>query len=133
MGSTDAARRAGRSTADAVFGDGGDKRVSMHIVHDEISQEKITSAWMDGFIANTPESERAALATRMEQFNALWPTLRSGDVVHVDFPAGGGVHVTVNGSERGSVDGTDLQQAVLRIWLGEEPADRDLKRGMLGG
>jgi len=69
----------------------------------------------------------------VDAFNALWPDLKPGDVAEVDFPDGGGVRVSVNGSERGSVPGTDLQQAVLRIWLGDEPADADLKRGMLGG
>ena len=123
----------GKGSTEAVLGDAGAKRVSMHIIYDELSQEKVTSAWLDGFRGNTPEAELAAMMPRVEQFNALWPDLKSGDVVHVDFPAGGGVQLTVNDEARGKVDGEDLQRAVLRIWLGEDPADGDLKRGMLGG
>jgi len=69
---------------------------------------------------------------RVDAFNALWPDLAPGDVADVDFADGAGVRVSINGRARGSVPGADLQQAVLRIWLGDEPADGDLKRGMLG-
>jgi hypothetical protein len=33
---------------------------------------------------------------------------------------------------RGTIEGADFFQAVLRIWLGDKPADSGLKRGMLG-
>ena len=124
---------AGKREAAQVLADGGVKRVSMHVIHDELAREKITDAWLDGFRGNTPEEELGPMMPRVERFNALWPVLRSGDVAHVDFVPGGGVRVSVNGAERGEVEGDDLQRAVLRIWLGEDPADGDLKRGMLGG
>ena len=44
-----------------------------------------------------------------------------------------GVRVSINGGGRGAAPGDDLQPAVLRIWLGDEPADDDLERGMPGG
>jgi len=31
------------------------------------------------------------------------------------------------------IPGEDFNRALLRIWLGDRPADGDLKRGMLGG
>ena len=125
--------RAGADSADAVLAQPGPKRVSMHMIYDDLSRQKITDAWLDGFQDNTPEADLEAMMPRVEQFNALWPDLKGGDTVHVDFPAGAGVRVTINGKAVGEVEGDDLQRAVLRIWLGDDPADGDLKRSMLGG
>jgi hypothetical protein len=123
----------GADSTQTVLERPGAKRVSMHMIYDELTQKKITDAWMDGFKGNTPEAELAAMMPRVERFNALWPALKAGDTVHVDFPPGKGVRLSVNGEVRGDVEGDDLQRAVLRIWLGDDPADGDLKRGMLGG
>jgi hypothetical protein len=32
----------------------------------------------------------------------------------------------------GNIQGADFYRALLQVWLGEEPADSDLKRAMLG-
>ena len=43
-----------------------------------------------------------------------------------------GVVVYKNGSKKGSIDGHDFKRALFGIWLGDKPADDDLKAGMLG-
>jgi hypothetical protein len=43
-----------------------------------------------------------------------------------------GVVVYKNGSKKGSIDGYDFKRALFGIWLGDKPADDDLKAGMLG-
>lgn len=50
----------------------------------------------------------------------------------VDLLPGDETRVSINNEVRGSVTGADFQQALLKIWLGDAPADADLKRGMLG-
>ncbi len=40
--------------------------------------------------------------------------------------------MTINGEEKGIIEGDDFYAALLDIWLGEEPADEDLKEAMLG-
>jgi hypothetical protein len=47
---------------------------------------------------------------------------------------GVGTRVGIDGKERGKpIAGEDFHLALLRIWLGENPVDRDLKRALLGG
>ena len=42
--------------------------------------------------------------------------------------------LAVGGKPAGSpIPGEDFYAAVLRVWLGETPADPGLKKGMLGG
>ena len=38
-----------------------------------------------------------------------------------------------NGKEVGVVEGLDFKKALFAIWLGEDPADDDLKEAMLKG
>lgn len=46
---------------------------------------------------------------------------------------GQGTRVSADGQVRGIVAGEDLYPALLRVWLGDRPADPALKRAMLGG
>lgn len=43
-----------------------------------------------------------------------------------------GTRLTINGEEKGVIAGADFYSALLDIWLGDEPADDDLKDAMLG-
>ena len=108
------------------------KRVAMHIRYEEISAEKLRNAWLDGFEANTTDEQHAALASRIEQFNALFPAVKQGDELTVDCLAGG-TRVSLNGTTLGDIAGADFCEPVLNIWLGDAPASRSLKQAMLGG
>lgn len=109
------------------------KRVLLHFLYKEVSAEKLVEAWNEGFEKNTLPEVRAALQSRIDRFNALFPTVRKGDTIRVDLLADGATRVAVNDQLRGTVPGADFQQALLRIWLGEKPADGDLKQAMLAG
>jgi hypothetical protein len=40
----------------------------------------------------------------------------------------------LNGESRGGpIAGEDFYRALLRIWLGEDPVSKDLKKALLGG
>jgi len=39
--------------------------------------------------------------------------------------------VQINGELKGSIAGADFNRALLKVWLGDEPADTDLKQAML--
>ena len=57
---------------------------------------------------------------------------REGDTIAIDFLADG-VTVGVNGETRGKVAGPGFAKALLKVWLGEKPADASLKKALLGG
>lgn len=46
---------------------------------------------------------------------------------------GAGTRISVNGAEKGIVEGAEFYRALLKIWLGGKPVDEELKKGMLGG
>ena len=117
---------------DAAVKQDGPKRVLMHFVYDEVSAEKLVNGWNDGFENNLSEDAHAALRPRIEKFNAMFSTVKAGDEIKLDYIPGSGTRVTIKGDNKGIIEGRDFNDALLNIWLGEEPADGGLKDAMLG-
>ena len=121
-----------QTTMEAVLAADNPKSVRMHSIYKEVSAEKLVDAWNDGFAGNNTPEELAALKARIDRFNAMFPAVRTGDIVRIDFLTDGGTEVWINDTKRGAIAGVDFQKAVLKIWLGDNPADSSLKRRMLG-
>ncbi len=115
-----------------IINNGGPYRVSMHILYDEISAKKLNAGWADGFDENLTPEEKAALKPTIETFYTLFKTVHEGDVIDIDMSKNGITSVSINGSSQGSVNSPLFPQALLKIWLGDAPADNGLKRDMLG-
>ena len=65
---------------------------------------------------------------------AAIPGLKKGDALLVDWVPGTGTVCTLNGRKIGeTVPDLAFYNAILRIWIGNEPADTDLKPKLLGG
>jgi len=110
----------------------GPKRIVMHMVHDEVSREKMNAAWLEGFEDNNTDEQFGRLKSRLETFIALFPDLKAGDVIYLDYIPSSGTLVTFNGEKKPVIEGSDFYTALLDVWLGEEPADDDLKDALLG-
>jgi len=118
---------------DEVVAMKGPRRIVMHIVHDEISREKLVNAWNEGFENNLSEDALNKLRGKIDKFNAMFRAAKAGDVINIDFVPGAGTRVAINGEHRGVIPGREFNNALVDIWLGEEPADSKLKKAMLGG
>jgi len=118
--------------ASSIIESKGNKRVLMHFFYDEVDKDKLIAGWEEGFKKNSGKTSMQALKTRLATFNGFFSDMKNGDEIVYDFLANGATHVRVNGKDVGRITGTDFQQALLAVWLGEDPADDDLKEGMLG-
>jgi len=118
---------------DEVLALDGPNRVVMHFLHEEVSREKLVAAWNEGFEDNLSDEALEKLRPRIEKFDAMFPTVRQGDEIYLDYIPGTGTSVTINGENKGVIKGKDFNNAMLDIWLGEEPASNSLKDAMLGG
>ena len=120
---------------DAVLGEPGAKRVAMHMLRD-LDAEQLLSAFNDGLKKNHAPGELAKLEPQVKQLDSIFAAAKAvkrGDVVLLDYLPGAGTRVTVRGEDRGTISGEAFNRALLRIWLGESPADASLKKAMLGG
>ena len=114
----------------------GPKRVALRFLRD-VEGELFVNSLHAGLKANHSEAELARWQKQLETLTTTIKTIalaRRGDTVYFDFTPQDGTRVSVNGVTRGPlIPGDDFYAAVLRVWLGETPADAGLKKGMLGG
>lgn len=114
---------------------GGAKR--LHVVTlRELTGEQFADALVEGIRKNSSDAETETLRSRVEQFKAVILALKTapkGTVVQIDWLPESGTRLMVNGEKRGDdIRGEDFYRALLKIWLGEHPAQDDLKDALLG-
>lgn len=124
-----------QASAEAIIADEHEHRVALHIVRD-LSSDKLLNAFNEAIEANHTKDELEALNAQLKQmaeiFNAV-KEVKPGDVITLDYLPASGTQISVNGAARGTITGAAFNKALLRIWLGNKPAQEDLKKGMLGG
>jgi hypothetical protein len=119
------------NTSMAVYQQKGPKSILMSFLYDEVPADKLISAWNEGFEENNDSKELSSLSERIKQFNALFVTAHKGDTIRLDMIPGKGTLVWFGDKLQATVAGDDFALALQKIWLGEKPADDDLKEGML--
>jgi long-chain acyl-CoA synthetase len=109
------------------------RRMRLQLLRD-VDSKSLDDALQEGLRDNTPKQELAALkapADRLSRLMAEIGTAKTGDVVDLDFDARG-VTVSGNGKQLGRVDSPEFARALLRVWLGDNPAQASLKKALLG-
>jgi len=123
-----------KHSATTVLADAGAKRLSMFMLR-ELSSDQLMEAFEKGLAKNNTPAELAALNSLIKEFSAIFRSARAvnkGDVITIDYFPGEGTRVSINGIEKGRLAGAEFNTALLRIWLGNDPVDEDLKKGLLG-
>ena len=70
---------------------------------------------------------------RIEQFYSYFDSSAvTRDQYRFDYQPGVGTSVSKNQQSLGIIPGEDFRNALVEIWLGNHPADKDLKKAMLG-
>lgn len=119
------------TSATEVLRDPGNKLIRMSFVHSRVAKEKILDAFREGFANNTPQLTGKPEA---QEFLALFNNdFVSGDRVDLALASDGAVTVSHNGRILGTIRSALLVRGILGIYFGDEPADKDLQAGMLGG
>jgi len=119
-------------TTDAALKSSSNNRLRMVFLYDQVEKQKLVNGWNDGFENNLSKTELTTLKSKITDFNHLFDTVNKGDTIDLDYIKGKGTHVYYNSKLRGVIEGKAFNAALLKIWLGEEPADDDLKQAMLG-
>lgn len=121
------------SVAAALIDSDKPRRVRLMLLRD-VDSKSLDGALQEGLRDNTPAQELAALKAPADRLSALMAEIgavREGDVVDLDFDARG-VSITDNGKPRGRIDSPAFARALLRVWLGDKPAQASLKNALLG-
>lgn len=110
---------------------------SMHVVlKRDVKAQKLIDALVAGVENNTSEDELQALRPRLERLaNGLRSAgeIEEDTMVKIEFVPGLGTVVSHKDKiVVKDLPGEDFYRALMRIWLGEKPADRSLKAQLLG-
>lgn len=123
-----------KSTTAEVLALPGAKRVTLVMLR-ELSNDDLGHRFMDGLRNNLDIEERSKLIKPMITFGKMFsqvPVLKKGDILTFDWVPGTGIVCQFNGQKVGeTINDPVFYNAVLRIWLGKEPADESLKQKML--
>jgi nitrous oxide reductase accessory protein NosL len=113
----------------------GPRRLTLVMVRD-ISSDDFGQAFMTGINNNVGDAEKARYVSQISKFGEMFgaiPGLKKGDVLHLDWIPGSGTVTELNGKKIGEVvPDLGYYNAVLRIWIGDKPADSSLKPALLG-
>ena len=122
-----------QTTTEVILDMPGPKRVHMHFLYKEVERDKLVTGWQEGFENNLETNEFEKVASRLAKFNQLFRTMHRGDVIDLDYQPEEGTQVLFNGELQGRIEGDDFYAALLQVWLGQQPADADLKTALLKG
>lgn len=123
------------STPEEVLGMTGPKRLSITMLRDIDSAElgKLFSRGMEDNMEKAAFSKLVPGVLRMSQIFSDHKKLLKGETFIIDWMPGRGTVLTVKGKVEGEpFKEPEFFNALMRIWLGPNPADWKLKEALLG-
>lgn len=122
-------------TPEAALASTGPKRMHITMLR-EIDANELGKLFTRGVEDNTPKGEYARLVPgliRMGEVFSAHKKLLPGDTFTIDWLPGQGTVIAVKGQVQGQpFKEPEFFQALMRIWLGKNPADHLLKDALLG-
>jgi len=106
--------------------------VRLNITSGMITSDKMRDAINDGFDDAT-DGNTAEIQTEIDAFMALFSDeIKEGDQFTLATDKALGVTAYKNGEAQATIEGETFRLALLKIWLGDSPAQGSLKKAMLG-
>ncbi len=119
------------NSTEKILGAAGEKRIVMHFLYSKVEKGKLVAGWDEGFSGNSTADELAPLKGRITRFNSLFADVKKNDVIELNFNPTTGTSVIIAGEDKGSIEGKDFNDALLKIWLGKKPVTSGLKKALL--
>lgn len=123
------------TTTDQALAAPGPKRMHIAMLRD-IDANELGRLFTKGMQDNAPRDEMMKSipgTVRLGEIFAARKRLNTGDQFFVDYIPGAGTVVVVNGQPQNEpIREPEFYSALLRIWLGDSPADSGLKAALLG-
>lgn len=122
-------------SAEAAWTTDGPRRLMVHMLRG-IQADELGRMFTKGMEKNATRDEFARSipgTIRMGEIFAQQKRLSPGDVFTIDWVPGTGTVISINGKPSGEpVREPEFYTALLKIWLGSDPADDALKAALLG-
>jgi len=114
-----------------IIGSNEPWELALHFVHDADASD-IRDAFDDGFEKAAGDNLNA-LSAGIDALKSQMIDFEEGHVLSYAYDPAKGTVVDVNGKSGPAIEGADFAAALLKISIGPEPPNEDLKTGLLGG
>lgn len=120
------------NSADKVMNGDAPMLIHLHIVSGMITSDKMITAVDEGFEKST-NGNSAKFSKEIAMFkDAFKEEIKENDSFDIMYMPGKGTIIYKNGKVIKTIPGLEFKKALFGIWFCNEPADDDLKEGMLG-
>ena len=106
--------------------------IKIQIISSLITSKKMVAAVEEGFEKST-NGKTKDLRKRIDQFKEVFSKeeIKKGDIYDIIYVPKKGTVIFKNGKIMPIIEGLDFKTALFGIWLGKDPADKDLKEALL--
>jgi hypothetical protein len=119
--------------ADALIASEEYKRMVYKIVLKRVSGRRIAKAMYDALQLNVSREEAIKLEKRLQLLVTMFDSsLKKGEESYLEWVPSQGSRIVLNGVVKGIIPGKDFYDAILRIWIGDNPVGSTFKRQVLG-
>lgn len=123
------------SSAAEILAATGPKRIALHIQR-EINSDEFGQLFITSMNKNSTKEEKAKVVAQTTKFGEIFAEMgvvKKGDTVWLDWVPGKGTVTYVNGKQIGDImPDHAFYQSILRIWLGGNPPQSNIKPALLG-
>jgi hypothetical protein len=106
--------------------------IKLHIISGLITSDKMEKTTREGF-ENATDGNTGPIQAEIDNFIAVFKEkIEKGDVYDLIYVPGKGVETYKNEKYASITKGLDFKKALFGIWLGDKPAQKSLKKEMLG-
>jgi hypothetical protein len=106
--------------------------IRLHIISSLITSKKMENATREGF-ENATEGNIEPIKSQIEKFISVFQEkIDEDDIFDMIYSPGKGVEVYKNGEFKSRIEGLAFKRALFGIWLSDKPAQKSLKKEMLG-
>jgi Chalcone isomerase-like len=116
--------------ADAIASSDQTKSIEMVFMRD-VTAKQMAEAFQDGFDKNCV-ADCGRLKPEISKLQALLKDMKKGETMAYHFLSDG-VEVMIRGQKAGKLGDKAFSHQLIRVWIGKNPPNPELKAGFVGG
>lgn len=106
------------------------KRIVMHFVRN-VSKNQLTDGFSESFSSNTPDGAKK-LKLEIDRLFATLEAVKDGQEIMFTYVPGTGTSVTQGSTDKLTITDPAFAEMMFSVWLGNNPPNAGLKKGILG-
>lgn len=119
------------STAETILAADEPRRIVLHFLRD-VDKEKMCGAWNES-LANNSAGASSELAAKFKTLCDYMEDIEKGQQFIFTYVPDAGTTVEVKGTIKGTIEGKEFADALLKSWIGPRPGPgEDFKQKLLG-